>query len=315
MVFTDPSGTVRIFANSTKTVLWIDLPKSPHSYSPGHCKVHDFKRHLNVDDPVQFECVNSSTAKDLKVCLHQNDLVSSYVRTYNAWEPSLTTDILKALKTFPKSIFLDIGANIGAHSLTAAKLGWNVVAVEPNPETVKRLHKSVNLNNLQDQYLLVHNAVSDTRTKLTLFHEPKNFGASSIVWERSGEGPTVDTILFDDLLEVFPANDAVIKMDIEAAEPRALNQSRAFFKQVKVHVIFMEWDIIGKRVFKGQTPDYAERNRTLYMMEYLRLMDFRPALSFDTQNTTYLDDTPFTNWPGDVVWINQNALEFINSKK
>ena len=314
MVFTDTSETSGQITNGLKK---LQLRQS--RVSPKYCNVHDFKQYLDLTDPLQYECINVSTVPivtDLKVCLHQNDLVSNYMRKHKCWERYLTPNILNALKTFPKSTFLDIGANIGAHSLTAAKLGWNVVAVEPNPETVKRLHKSVNLNNLQDQYLLVHNAVSDTRTKLTLFHEPKNFGASSIVWERSGEGPTVDTILFDDLLEVFPANDAVIKMDIEAAEPRALNQSRAFFKQVKVHVIFMEWALIGKIPFRSDTaPGHAERNRTVYMIDYLKSMGFRPSHSFNLKNIKYLDDIPFVKWPGDIIWINQDSLKYINSKE
>ena len=38
-----------------------------------------------------------------------------------------------------KAIFLDIGANLGIHALYAAKLGFEVWAIEPQLENIKKV--------------------------------------------------------------------------------------------------------------------------------------------------------------------------------
>ena len=54
---------------------------------------------------------------------------------------------MSVLDLFPNATFLEIGANIGMHSLVAKKRGKIVFIVEPNSETVKRVQ---NLNELHD---------------------------------------------------------------------------------------------------------------------------------------------------------------------
>ena len=267
-----------------------------------HCNVHDFSETLNVDD---FDCIKASTAEDLKVCVFPNDFVSDHIRRQGVFEPEINVAIMEALDRYPKATFLDIGANIGIHCLTAAKRGRKVVAVEPKPETVQHLHKSVNVNHFQDRFVLVQNAVSDVRTNLTLYHHLNNQGGSSIVWRRSGVGPTVETIFFDDLLEVFRDAEAVVKMDIEAAEPRALAVSYKFFQQVNVHVIFMEWDLL-KRLFYDNAGRADERRRAVGMTRHLRSLGFSPAMipeSFNQCKYKYLDTVPMSQWPMDIVWV------------
>ena len=43
---------------------------------------------------------------------------------------------------------IDIGANIGVYSLLAAKLGRNVIAVEPLYENLNRMHKAAHLEGM-----------------------------------------------------------------------------------------------------------------------------------------------------------------------
>lgn len=46
-------------------------------------------------------------------------------------------------------VVLDVGANIGVHTIIMAKLGWNVLAFEPDPEHMKHLRENVARNGVR----------------------------------------------------------------------------------------------------------------------------------------------------------------------
>ena len=46
-------------------------------------------------------------------------------------------------------LFIDIGANVGSYTVLAARVcGANVIAVEPDPETVKSLRRNIEVNGI-----------------------------------------------------------------------------------------------------------------------------------------------------------------------
>ena len=143
------------------------LPLDKNSTMKGHCNIHDFKHTVfDTSDRTQYDCVRSQKFANLRICLYptaKDVYVSGSIHSSGAWEGHVTRGVLEALKRYPNASFLDVGANIGMHSLVVAQTGRKVVAVEPKLETVKRLHKSVNLNNLTDKITLIKNAVSDKR--------------------------------------------------------------------------------------------------------------------------------------------------------
>ena len=75
---------------------------------------------------------------------------------------------------------VDIGANIGYYSLLAAKLGHRVVAVEPVTDSIRRLHRAAQLEQLTQHITVVHNAVADVRTRATLRQSGHNQGDSRV---------------------------------------------------------------------------------------------------------------------------------------
>jgi FkbM family methyltransferase len=50
----------------------------------------------------------------------------------------------------PKETFVDVGAYIGSYSLRAAKVGEEVIAIEPNPESFAMLMKNIKDNNFHN---------------------------------------------------------------------------------------------------------------------------------------------------------------------
>ena len=82
------------------------------------------------------QCMNSTTwPVNFVICPHELDRdlsdVGFVIRDAGNWEPVIADTIAKALMAYPKSWLLDLGANIGIHSLLGAKMGHSVLAVEP----------------------------------------------------------------------------------------------------------------------------------------------------------------------------------------
>ena len=283
-----------------------------------HCNIYDFK-HTDYDmsNSKQYECVRSRIHTNVHFCLYptaEDVYVSGSIRKGGEWAGHVTRGILQAFKRYPNASFLDLGANIGLQSLVVARTGRKVVAVEPKLETVKRLHKSVNLNNFTNKITLVKNAVSDKRRSLTLYADGFNQGASSVRYRPAGtiHQEQVETIVFDDLLEVLGyEKEVVIKMDIEGSEARALNQSQRFFSSLKVQAIFMEWQHLKTFVPSPSAvkPPSAEASFVYAMVAHLRSLGFQPRVidpefKFVSPGHKPLQDNAMNRWPNnDIVWV------------
>src|SRR5262249_1364648 len=80
--------------------------------------------------------------------LDPEDYVSHEILRKGAWEPA-SWDIMRPYLT-GDAVFVDVGAHIGYYSLkAAAALGsrGRVIAVEPNPPTVKELQANIAASN------------------------------------------------------------------------------------------------------------------------------------------------------------------------
>ena len=128
----------------------------------------------------------------------------------------------------PRDVFYDVGANVGYFTLIASQLvGMNgqVHAFEPVPANLARIKSNLDRNEITNVSLNLC-AVSNAPGELTLYlaKEPSNSGWASVVpSERRPDKLTVETLSLDDY--VFGSGrriPALIKMDIEGAEPMAL---------------------------------------------------------------------------------------------
>ena len=128
-------------------------------------------------------------------------------------------------------------------------------------------------------------------------------GASSLWGQNGSYQVKVQTILVDDLLEVFDAPEAVIKIDIESSECKALEGSKRFFEKVKVQAVFMEWFHIAE--FLGRQDE--DEACVLEMVRRLRKYGLQPYglhTKFDFENKTNspLSEEDMKSWPMDLVW-------------
>ncbi|MGU3538509.1 FkbM family methyltransferase [Methylobacterium sp. A54F] len=126
-------------------------------------------------------------------------------------------------KLGPESVFLDIGANIGAYALFVAAFAGpraRVLAVEPQPDVFDRLTYNIAQNPFHTVKALAC-AVADKAGELTLFIDPRNRGESSLKIVGTNEGARIKvpavTLLQLCTSEGIERIDAV-KLDVEGAE-------------------------------------------------------------------------------------------------
>lgn len=139
---------------------------------------------------------------------------SNLVKTGRPYEEQMLEAMVAALE--PGDLVIDVGANIGNHTLYLAVVGGlRVVAYEPNPELVAGINASVEANDLGDRVVVRDVGVHAKSARGTMADlDATNLGAQSVA-VADDEGDFAVVALDD---EQFPARVAAIKIDVEGAE-------------------------------------------------------------------------------------------------
>ena len=114
---------------------------------------------------------------------------------------------------------MDIGANIGLHSLILSKLGIKTISFEPDPIHVKELNSNLIKNNISKKVEVKASAMSNKKNKLEFCRVKGNTTGSHLVGSK--KNPYGDLDLFEvDCLDVNDYFDEfdLIKLDAEGHE-------------------------------------------------------------------------------------------------
>ena len=153
--------------------------------------------------------------------------------------------IERALSRMDRPIALDIGANIGNHTLVMAHYCEEVHSFEPLLRTRTTLKDNV-LRNGADNVFLYDFGLSDRNDTLELFISPDaNAGATTLVRElaRNGGGKVrVPVRVGDAVLEDAGVRRVdLIKVDVEGFEARAILGLRRTIARDRP-LVFLEWN-------------------------------------------------------------------------
>ncbi len=140
------------------------------------------------------------------------------------YEYAMLQDILKRIDK--NSAFLDIGANIGNHSLFLAANGIKVYAFEANKELCEITQKSIELNKLSNNVKIYNYGLSDREELGEFTHlDTSNLGGNALTL---GKGD-IQCKRLDDFK--FEEKIGVIKIDVEGMEEKVLLGAKETIKK------------------------------------------------------------------------------------
>jgi FkbM family methyltransferase len=178
-----------------------------------------------------------------RVTVFCNDHVGDKIASQGLYEKENLELLLRLLRSIPQPVVLDIGANIGNHTLAFATVASQVHAFEPIPRIHALLRQNVEQNQLANVALHAV-ALSDSEGEATIHMVTDgNYGASSFD-QRSGvsEAVTVSRRRGDALLAELGVDKVdFIKIDVEAHEVYVLRGLMATLENQRPFIT-MEWN-------------------------------------------------------------------------
>ena len=185
----------------------------------------------------------------------KNDIVSSQILQMGNWEEDETNNLLTAL-TFYSSIkqlkreeiyVLDIGSNIGWYTLFIAKFGYNILSFDASNVNNYILKKNYCLNRELNITIINKGLYSDEKI-CDLYVNTSNLGDGLVFCDyqenlnnlnKTGAALLTKLSNFESFL--LKNNLALIKMDVEGSEGKAIEGGIKLITKHHIPFIFLEF--------------------------------------------------------------------------
>ncbi|WP_038900001.1 FkbM family methyltransferase [Dickeya dadantii] len=206
--------------------------------------------------PVQF-------SENGQTFIHTNDghrlfvdakepFITLHLLEHGEWETPVRRELRRLLT--PTSTFIDVGANIGLHTLYATTLigeSGRIVALEPHPVTREILRKNLEINGLLDRVTISPLAISNEDNSTVLFEyfaeHPAMSGlkiSKEVLNKFNGtiERTEVNTITIDTLVSRYNIIPDLIKIDVEGFEYSVLEGCKKTIQDYPQVRFLMEYE-------------------------------------------------------------------------
>lgn len=196
-----------------------------------------------IGDTPAVEVVHPSTARRLQITVHaRTDVLSATILRRGWYEPQVTSAILGLLR--PGDVFVDVGANIGWHTVMGAEaVGASgvVLAIEPDPDNLELLRKNCARNGLV--HVTIHPCAAGDHAGATTLHlADRNLGdhrlhAVAGETRRRIEVPlqTVDALVRPDVVV------RLVKIDVQGYEARVLRGMTSLVERCAPAIMMEFW--------------------------------------------------------------------------
>jgi len=195
------------------------------------------------DEPIQMTSVARPTVREADglLWLDRGPDSDDWV-AYSSHEAEL---LPVATELLPEGgVFLDVGAHVGHWSLRLAARASQVIAVEPNPDTVRTLRKHCLINDI-DNVDILQMAAWDSETPLALSDPNERIEGGSTRTLPDDAGTVLGVRL--DEQESLLSRDRLdlVKMDVEGADLHALRGMAGLLKKHRPALLIECHDIYG----------------------------------------------------------------------
>ena len=191
----------------------------------------------------------------------KNGKLDKIIYVFSVWEPELSKIMDKYANK--NEIFIDVGANIGYHSLYASNLFKKIIAFEPLPMAYNQFKESVKINNYKN--ITVHQlACSNKEGKSRIYYYRDSLSHSTIdkpPAKGAHKKPTsleIKTVTLDSFLKKTKNRIGLIKIDVEGYEPLVMEGLKKIIKKHKPVIITEYHPVQLNNIKKGQALGYLE---------------------------------------------------------
>lgn len=173
-------------------------------------------------------------------------------------------------KAIQNNIVLDIGANIGNHTLYFLSHfpKCRVICFEPIKDTFKILERNIELNHFSQRTSLYNKAIGASKGRASIeFYNPLNIGSTSILENQRGN---IDIITIDELS--FNENVSFVKIDVEGFEKNVIdgmiNTIKKYHPFIMIEIRHCYFSNI-KAILSSENYKYFELENNPEMGNYL----------------------------------------------
>ncbi len=212
--------------------------------------------------------------------LELSQYVDASIYYLGAYEKPILDQIKILSEQYSLDHFLDIGANIGQHSLYASVYcGLTTWAFEADTDTFRKLERNIALNGAIDTINIENVAISDVNGFIGIVTKStSNSGMSHItpVSKNRQLSTNIEAIRLDDFFGSKITGDrGIIKIDVEGAEGAVLRGAESILKSGKIVAAIVE--IIGAHLDR-----FGDTTQTVY--QFMQQCGF--VVSETTNNKT-----------------------------
>lgn len=195
----------------------------------------------------------------LRMHVHAHDVaVSDNLLAAGTFEPFETALICHLLK--PGDVLLDVGANIGYHTVRGARAvgpTGRVISIEPARDNARLLRLNVAENGFTN-VTVYECAAGDQTGRLYLYEDEENKGDHRAYGITGRDRYEVDVRALDDILDELQLKPHLVKIDIQGFEYFAIKGLQRYFRSAEKCVLVSEFWTKGLRSAGVEPSDYLD---------------------------------------------------------
>ncbi len=206
--------------------------------------------------------IRSRILGNIIVPLEDNGKKKNFYDLFAFHELSLFAKYIKLKKNF--KVALDVGANLGLHTIILTRLGYKVKSFEADPETFKKLKKTLK-SNVCKNYKLYNFAISNFNGKSKFYQIKDNLTANTLenTSKKIYGKHKVIKVNVRKILNFLPQTNFIIKLDVEGSEYDILKTISFKKKRIKKKIFFEVNDSGSAR----KIYDFMKQNNLKFYVE------------------------------------------------